>query len=942
MGFKYAPKWAIEEYKKATYNTEKVLLKRLTLHQPNDREYGEIIWEDMEDLTASPLIEVLIIQWDELFYSIVYHQSLEVVDSCRGLKFALELGYKDYVKPLICNMVGVTKKRIRRRGNNDVNKRLLMDFREGHLNTWCLENILDMITDDNFKFDRCPKVPEYIRENLELNLTFKFVASVDLSGNSLDRIPDSLLFLTEITHLNLLNNDIEYIPDVPFFANMSQTSKQPLPSLKVLNISSNCLEGIIPLWIICHKKLEKLSLAMNKLDFVEDNKFDELGIKDFTTKLRDVNLQKNKLTFIPRYIQYLKETSDLNMSNNEIKRVPSEIWMLFKLMNLDLADNKIEEIEYPCKDCASYNIGDQEDTNQTKILEGIKVGEDYCRLRELKLSGNQLKNPPNGLVCITPKLLRLNVKDNKNITYLDLRFLPKFLRYLDYSGCGIKQIIFSEENTPCFASSINLVHQGLCDHLKHRHEKFFFLSELYLNGNKNLENIILGEEDDKEIPYFPSLKYLHLHENNLLGLPPRIGYQKNLETLDISDNPNLRELPKELGNLKIYKKLQSLRRDNLKLEGIHEEVSLPVVLNILRSIGTKCHLNRRFKLALVGYHGTGKTTLLKTLQSKRINDIHSTEGIDINKWDLINPDDKLQKIEFEVWDFAGQQDYYPTLHCFLSPRSVYLLVFRACDRQKGISELEGWLKSLEMMAPGCPVLLVGTHIDEIEQESLQNLAQEILIKYHPDKGPFPRIADICFITCKPGLIASNKEQVKGLKKAIFEVASHLHVGNTNSQVTYKPKLDARHPNAFINQKVPEIYKRLETCIVVKAKEMKKNNLPPFVNFEELWTTIGTELFKEKDLLQDGLEYLHHLGLVLNFETTRLREIYFLDPQWLSKSMTILIRDHHIRPTYQSKNNNETFLLKLLDTGIVDRYQLKSYLNDKNQQFCEWTCLLYTS
>ena len=157
----------------------------------------------------------------------------------------------------------------------------------------------------------------------------------------------------------------------------------------------------------------------------------------------------------------------------------------------------------------------------------------------------------------------------------------------------------------------------------------------------------------------------------------------------------------------------------MHLEDIDKDASLPVVLNILRSIGTKCDYNRRFKLALVGYQGRGKTTLLKTLQSKSINDILSTEGIDINKWELIKPDDKSKKIEFEAWDFAGQQDYYPTHHCFLSPRSVYLLVFRACDRQKGISELDGWLKSLEMMAPGCPVLLVGTHIDEIEQESLQ-------------------------------------------------------------------------------------------------------------------------------------------------------------------------------------------------------------------------------
>ena len=224
------------------------------------------------------------------------------------------------------------------------------------------------------------------------------------------------------------------------------------------------------------------------------------------------------------------------------------------------------------------------------------------------------------------------------------------------------------------------------------------------------------------------------------------------------------------------------------------------------------------------------------------------------------------------------------------------------------------------------------------------------------------IADICFITCKPGMIASNKEQVKSLKKAIFEVASHLHIGSTSSQVTYKPKLNQDHANAFINQKVPVIYQALEEDIKQRAKEMKKNNQLPFLNSEEMWTMIGIHHFDEKDLLQDGLEYLHHLGLVLNFETTRLKDIYFLDPQWLSKSMAILIRDHHIRLTPENRNSShnkltssthshslkrgehqkkeeenhtETFLLKLLDTGIVEGCELKEYLRNKNQQLSEW-------
>ena len=399
--------------------------------------------------------------------------------------------YDDYVKPLVCNLVGVTKEKVKRRGDqSDSYKRLLMDFHEGHLNTWCLENILNLITDDEFIFDSCPKVPRHVLNSLDVTLTFNHVVSIDLSGNSLDRIPDCLLFLTEVTNLNLFNNDIELIPDVPFSAN---NSRQPLPALKELNISSNRLGGVIPLWIICHKNLEKLLLTMNKLEFVGDEDFDILSIKSFNTKLREVHLQRNKLTFIPRYFRHLKEIFDLNMSNNEIKMVPTEIWMLFKLINLDLAENRLQEIEFPCKNLPFENQNDQVNGNQDIIFESQKKSEDYCRLRELKLAGNELKEPPNGLVCVTPKLQRLNVKDNKKITSLDLRYLPKFLRYLDYSGCGIKHITFSSESRPCFASSPNVIQHALCDHLKHRHVKFLFLNDFFLNGNRELENIILGK-----------------------------------------------------------------------------------------------------------------------------------------------------------------------------------------------------------------------------------------------------------------------------------------------------------------------------------------------------------------------------------------------------------------------------------------------------------------
>jgi GTPase SAR1 family protein len=45
---------------------------------------------------------------------------------------------------------------------------------------------------------------------------------------------------------------------------------------------------------------------------------------------------------------------------------------------------------------------------------------------------------------------------------------------------------------------------------------------------------------------------------------------------------------------------------------------------------------------------------------------------------------------FKVWDFGGQEDYYTTHQCFLSTMSLYLLVWRLIDGEKGVAGLIPW------------------------------------------------------------------------------------------------------------------------------------------------------------------------------------------------------------------------------------------------------------
>ena len=69
--------------------------------------------------------------------------------------------------------------------------------------------------------------------------------------------------------------------------------------------------------------------------------------------------------------------------------------------------------------------------------------------------------------------------------------------------------------------------------------------------------------------------------------------------------------------------------------------------------------NKRCKLMIVGKENQGKTSLLHYLkEGKSIgNTTKSTDGIDVNLWNIKNNKDNNDENEviFSTWDFAGQE-----------------------------------------------------------------------------------------------------------------------------------------------------------------------------------------------------------------------------------------------------------------------------------------------
>lgn len=63
------------------------------------------------------------------------------------------------------------------------------------------------------------------------------------------------------------------------------------------------------------------------------------------------------------------------------------------------------------------------------------------------------------------------------------------------------------------------------------------------------------------------------------------------------------------------------------------------------------------------------------------------------------------ELTVQMWDFAGQQDYYVTHKVFLSPSALYLVVYDLRLGKQGVDGLHTWLSDIQVSH--------GYHIEEL-------------------------------------------------------------------------------------------------------------------------------------------------------------------------------------------------------------------------------------
>ncbi|VDI72377.1 Hypothetical predicted protein [Mytilus galloprovincialis] len=376
-------------------------------------------------------------------------------------------------------------------------------------------------------------------------------------------------------------------------------------------------------------------------------------------------------------------------------------------------------------------------------------------------------------------------------------------------------------------------------------------------------------------------------------------YSIRIKAYDKFVELNVKEMPETIKNMSVYDREAFLKAANS---------------------GTTKRYNIR--VMIVGKQSAGKTCLLRRLMNEEIDDVISTDGINIERrkclidiktgvWHFYKSGQKPEFLSIDkseefadcaFWDFAGQKEFYATHQTFLSANAVYLLVvdisedFKSKTYENMIEKefdsigeyIDFWLDNIHCYCTDdtntsmeCnddldlnpPVIIIGTGIDKIPLNGREERKTNFLKHLNSAMSKQEKrrhFRQPHFLSNK--IPSENKQEFEELRTDILRKAKALSNWEENLPIRW-----------IVLEK--EMYrKQTETTIFLSEAQgetlrCKNKKVILYTEAQRLATKCSfPDVQKDMSELDSFLKYEHEIGNIIFFK--EVREYIVLDPEWL--------------------------------------------------------------